>query len=280
MVQSNQKDSEQRLQSEHVATEVNRWFSRTGWCRFNHVKFVRLNFCPLIASHIPIEPLKNIWYVYNCIIYLEYGHTLWIHDLVAQCTLKIAQALPPSFRHPEAPTTLPTIIKHCPGRTKSSGEQNRWLSWFGSLRIGPENLDVHNTRLFPATLNYAPQNFKRWFQMPASPTPDGHGFSPHVPKHTWMHFAYEVQKNYKIWSVFRQTQRSKHGPFSWAKWVSDSCWWHKERANDKQTNTASFLLRHTIGYFLQLQPNSKWLQTSPNPQRQWHILMWTAGHRR
>lgn len=182
---------------------------------------------------------------------------------------------------------IPRPLPHCPPSSNTApdepspqGEQKRWLSWFGVLRIGPENLDVHKTRLFPATLNYAPPEFQAlianagisnsrqtWIQAPCCKT--------HLDA-----FRLWNSKNYKIWSVFRQTQRSKHGPFSWAKWVSDSFWWHKERANDKQTNTASLLLRHTIGYFLLLQPNSKWLQTSPNPQRQWHILMWTAGHRR
>ena len=174
---------------------------------------------------------------------------------------------------------IPRPLPHCPPSSNTApdepspqGEQNRWLSWFGVLRIGPENLDVHRTRLFPATLNYPPQDFKRWFQMPASPTPGGHGFRPHVAKRTWMHFAYEIRVNYTSWNVFRQTQRSKHDPFSWAKWVSDSCWWQRrqrERANDKQTKSASLLLRHASGYFLLPQPNGKWLQTLNGNGKSW-----------
>lgn len=115
---------------------------------------------------------------------------------------------------------IPRPLPHCPPSSNTApdepspqGEQNRWLSWFGSLRIGPENLDVHKTRLFPATLNYAPQNFKRWFQMPASPTPGGHGFSPHVAKHTWMHFAYEIQKIIKFEVFFAKPKEANTVPF-------------------------------------------------------------------
>ncbi len=144
---------------------------------------------------ITIESFKRI---HIHVMYLKYGHTLWIHDLVAQCTFKIAQALRPRLPHPEAPATLPTIIKHCPGRTKSSEDHN---TWFGSWRIGPENFDLHKSCLhmlqvgkrdcFPQAA-LRPRNFKQWFRMPESPFPGGHGFRPRVVKRTWMHFAYEI----------------------------------------------------------------------------------------
>ena len=136
---------------------------------------------------------------------------IYIWNTVIHCEFMTSSHNVPSRsrKHFHLVFGIPRPLPHCPPSSNTApdepspqGEQNRWLSWFGSLRIGPENLDVHKTRLFPATLNYAPQNFKRWFQMPASPTPGGHGFSPHVAKHTWMHFAYEIQKNYKVWSVF------------------------------------------------------------------------------
>lgn len=127
-------------------------------------------------------------------MYLEYGHTLWIHDLVAKCTFKIAQALPPSFRHPEAPATLPTIIKHCPGRTKSSGGHNAWFpneiwhfvhraakSWCAQDRVVSCNAELH------------PPEFQALISNAGSPFPGGHGFTPHFAKRTWMHFAFKFK---------------------------------------------------------------------------------------
>lgn len=124
MVQSNPKDSEQRLQSEHVATEVNRWFSRTGWCRFNHVKFVRLNFCPLIASHIPIEPLKSIWYVYNCIINIYiYIYSIW--NTVIHCEFMTSSHNVPSRsrKHFHLVFGIPRPLPHCPPSSNTAPDE-------------------------------------------------------------------------------------------------------------------------------------------------------------